>query len=173
MIHACTPDAVTSFTIGLVPNTWVKSMVIIKHSPVKYTFLSFVSPMLKVKDQFKTWTVSKPSDGFKTGRTALSTGRRLKNGPRRLWNRPRRLIALAWFELISRLQVDTCSEKASNYACSDHWQAGRMSSGAERRAHKHAHEGAARDGVLRAGRCGRHLLCTFGAPKSWKDGDRV
>ena len=67
-----------------------------------------------VKDQFKTWTVSKPSDGFKTGRTALSPARRLKK------NGPRRLIVLAWFELISHLQVDTCREKASTYARSDH-----------------------------------------------------
>ena len=40
--------------------------------------------LIYVKDQFKTWTVSKPSDGFKTGQTALSPARRLKNGPRRL-----------------------------------------------------------------------------------------
>ena len=73
----------------------------------------FPSSLVYFKDRFKTWTVSKPSDGFKTGRTALSPARRLKNGPRRL-------VVLAWFELISHLQVDACSEKASTYARSDH-----------------------------------------------------
>ena len=137
-----------------------------------------------VKDQFKNWTVSKPSDGFITGRTALSPARRLKN-------RPRQLIALAWLQLLSRLQVDTCSKKASTYARSghwqagrmssgtegsatyarsDHWQAGRMSSGAEGSVHKHAHEGGARDQALamlelwKAGRLGRVTTgCSSGA----------
>ena len=58
------------------------------------------------------------------------------------------LIILAWFELISSVQVDTCSEKVSNYARSDHWQVGRMSSSTEGSAHKHIHGGGAHDRVL-------------------------
>ena len=34
-----------------------------------------------VTDQFKTWPVLKPSDGFKAGRTASKRARRLRNGP--------------------------------------------------------------------------------------------
>ena len=37
--------------------------------------------LVYVRDQLATWTVLKPSDGFKTGRMALKRSGRLQDGP--------------------------------------------------------------------------------------------